>query len=247
MEQDKRQLLPFFLCTASVMLILTGMLGIFSLFPYLYTRSLTAAHAEEFKRFLESSGLPEGENAEIRVLRYRKNRARVSFLSADGKRESVCTFLREDRASGDGTPSHAKRLRLDPFLETHHPGIGRRLLFGDSALLFAHDRLLIPAVPKALSRTGSGLFSFPPLFPAPRKTGRGLLKSFSVGQGSGARRSGAFFQTGMKRRVKTQENDLSFLLTSPPRAWYNILTWIDVRMRIRSFIFPFHSERIRLQ
>lgn len=99
MEQDKRQLLPFFLCTASVMLILTGMLGIFSLFPYLYTRSLTAAHAEEFKRFLESSGLPEGENAEIRVLRYRKNRARVSFLSADGKRESVCTFLREDRAS----------------------------------------------------------------------------------------------------------------------------------------------------
>lgn len=108
MEQDKRQLLPFFLCTASVMLILTGMLGIFSLFPYLYTRSLTAAHAEEFKRFLESSGLPEGENAEIRVLRYRKNRARVSFLSADGKRESVCTFLREDRASGDGTPSHAK-------------------------------------------------------------------------------------------------------------------------------------------
>lgn len=100
MEQDKRQLLPFFLCTASVMLILTGMLGIFSLFPYLYTRSLTAAHAEEFKRFLESSGLPEGENAEIRVLRYRKNRARVSFLSADGKRESVCTFLREDRRLG---------------------------------------------------------------------------------------------------------------------------------------------------
>ena len=94
MEQDKPSVLSLLLGTTSVILLLAGMLGVLTLLPYLRVRTLTAAHAGEF----ESLENVAGENPAIRVLRYGKNSAKVSFLAGDGNLECVCTFRRKERA-----------------------------------------------------------------------------------------------------------------------------------------------------